>query len=48
MSIKEVAFLEGRLFPVNQSSLKCFQTALINWKKPAFRKRQFAFGHSGL
>jgi len=28
-----VAFLEGWLYPANQSNLKSFQKALIGWKK---------------
>jgi len=36
-----VAFLEGRLFPANQSNLKSIQKALLAGKKPALQKAAF-------
>jgi len=39
----KVAFLEGRFYPVNQSSLKSFQKALIVWKKADLPKKPLLF-----
>jgi len=41
----KVAFLEGRLFPSNQSNLKSFQKALIGWKKADPSKNLSCFDH---
>jgi len=39
----KVAFLEGRLFPANQSNLKSFQNDLIGWKKAGPKKKPLLF-----
>jgi len=44
MSIKEVVFLEGRLYLANQRNLKSFQKVLIGWKKFSPSKSYFVFG----
>jgi len=41
----KVAFLEGRLFPINQSFLKTSQIPLIDWIKAALPKSHFCFDH---
>jgi len=41
----KVAFLEGRLFPANQSHLKSFQKALIGWLKAGLPIKPLLFDH---
>jgi len=36
-----VAFLEGRLYPANQSNPNSIQKALIGWKKASPLKKHF-------
>jgi len=39
----KVAFLEGRLYSANQSSLKSIEKALIGWKKANPPKKPLLF-----
>jgi len=45
MSIKEVAFLVGRLSPAILSNLKSFQKDMHVWKKAGPKKDSLFFGH---
>jgi len=39
----KVDYLEGRLFPANQSFMKTFQIALIGWIKAGLPKKPLLF-----